>query len=93
MYTNSFVVFSICSLLFFNALLIHCQVPDDCPPCNCNEPVECSEEEALNPCNCCRRCTRGVGESCGETEGECSGNLLCLPNDPYSGLYNGTCYG
>ena len=68
-------------------------VPKHCPPCDCNGKAVCAEAEEIDQCSCCRRCNKGVGETCGESEGECLENLLCLPNDPYSASYRGQCYG
>lgn len=68
-------------------------VPKHCPPCDCNGKAVCAEGEEVDQCSCCRRCNKGVGETCGDLEGECLENLLCLPNDPYSASYEGKCYG
>lgn len=64
-----------------------------CPPCDCNRDDNCNEIDIANPCSCCTKCNKGVGEECGTDDGECSSNLLCLPDDPYSANYKGKCYG
>ena len=64
-----------------------------CPPCDCTKPISCEERDVANPCNCCGRCHRKVGEVCGLDVGECAEDLLCLPDDPYSAEYSGKCYG
>ncbi|XP_019850563.1 PREDICTED: cysteine-rich motor neuron 1 protein-like [Amphimedon queenslandica] len=63
-----------------------------CPPCDCSKPVSCEEHDIDNPCNCCAKCYRRVGEVCGADAGECTPDLLCLPDDPYSASYKGKCY-
>ena len=66
----------------------------ECPPCDCDSgQIECIESEIKDPCNCCHKCFRSKGERCGEKEGECSRDLLCLPDDPYSASFSGKCYG
>ena len=63
-----------------------------CPPCDCGSLSSCAGDQSEDKCDCCRRCGN-AGDNCGEGEPECIGNLLCLPNDPYSSNYNGKCYG
>lgn len=64
-----------------------------CPPCDCSKPVSCEEHDIDDPCDCCGKCYRRAGEVCGVDAGECTQDLLCLPDDPYSAVYKGKCYG
>lgn len=65
-----------------------------CPPCICEDTAICVEEERNDPCSCCKRCNKQVGETCSDgDEGICRDGLLCLPNDPYSSSSSGTCFG
>ncbi len=65
---------------------------DSCAPCECSSITNCTGDLPEDDCDCCRRC-KDVGDICGDEIGDCIGNLLCLPDDPYSTDYTGKCYG
>ena len=71
-------------------------VAQECTPCDCNvvdASVNCSAFVGLeDPCDCCLRCNRQVGEACGGVNGRCATGLFCLPDNPYAGE-EGSCYG
>lgn len=70
-----------------------------CNQLTCDNPVNCSYGEVLDPCGCCMVCARGKGESCGggrsRRGGVCAKGLQCVinakPGDLVTGDEQGTC--